>query len=111
MKKSELKTGHIVEIRDGSRYFFMKDCVYDSDHCGIGSDGRNWRSSWLNEDLTSYITDDSTVMRVYECPPYKLFKPAREDDMTLIWERKEVEEMTIEEICKALGKEIKVIEG
>ena len=25
------------------------------------------------------------------------------------WERKEVEEMTLEEVCKALGKEIKIV--
>jgi hypothetical protein len=33
---------------------------------------------------------------------------------TLIWERKEKPkpvEMTIEEICKALGKEIKIVKG
>jgi hypothetical protein len=30
---------------------------------------------------------------------------------TLVYERKEVEEMTLEEVCKALGKEIKIVKG
>ena len=33
------------------------------------------------------------------------------DEDPIIWERKEVEEMTLEEICKALGKEIKIIKS
>jgi hypothetical protein len=35
---------------------------------------------------------------------------AFDDDMgTLIYERQEVEEMTLEQVCKLLGKEIKII--
>jgi hypothetical protein len=72
----------------------------------------------FKDDLTGYF--DLDINKVYchkkgeHACHITLTNMFGDDDITLIWERKEKPEpveMTIEEICKALGKEIKIVKG
>ena len=75
------------------------------------------RSTWYDlnnykDDLTSvYGYEQYDVMAVRR-PKVKgdcQFDAIKYDWGTLVYERKEVEEMTLEEICRLLGKEIKIV--
>ena len=99
--KADLKDGMVVECANGDRYLVVNSRLLD-------------RSGWLS--LNTY-TDDLkykkwTINAVYEsyaCCLDMIFKDAT---LTLIWERKkkpEPVEMTLAEVCKVLGKEIKIV--
>jgi hypothetical protein len=78
----------------------------------------------VNNDEVTYFTsyhDDLTnrFNAVYDIVAVR--RPVTRDDFCsnafkyefgkLVYERKEVEEMTLEQVCKALGKNIKIVKG
>ena len=124
--KNILKTGTIVEIRDGSRYLVVNDCL-------IGYLSHMYTNKY-NEDLT--YNDEyqrkytaQTERTIHEaCSRYDIMKIWIQRDMsnlsamlesdwinrfcTLIYDRDNTDdtvEMTVEEICKALGRNVKVV--
>lgn len=128
--KSILKSGMIVELRSGVKYLVVDNYL-------IGYLGHMCLNSY-NDDLTyptdyhhRYTAQTNTTINGY-CSEYDVMKIWTQKDMTnlasmlenkddpwtdrfgnLIYDRnKPVEdtvEMTVEEICKALGKNIKVV--
>lgn len=105
--KADLKTGDVIKRRNGEIEIFNSEF-----RMFIKKDG--WTDiRGLNDDLTSAYTDDSewdivAVRRPkynYHCQ-FNAFKCGHG---TLVYERKEVEEMTLEQVCKLLGKEIKIV--
>ena len=105
--KADLKDGMVVELVNGNKYFILNNRILD-----------DWGYLSLSEYNANleYGDDKShkyTIKKVYKVDAYDL--DVLDDNYhTLIWERKEKpepEEMTIEEICKALGKEIKIVKG
>lgn len=103
--KCKLKTGDVCLQRNGLVQIFNK---------GLGifitKDSYNDLESF-NDDLTSQHGSDYDIVAVRrpiqksDCV-YSAFAVKRGK---LIYERKEVEEMTLEQVCKLLGKEIKII--
>lgn len=107
--KADLKTGDVVLRRNGD-----VEIVY----CELGTlickeGGYNLLSHFRN-DLTH------NTMREYDI--IEVRRPKEKCDCcfdamsahrrgTLVYERKEVEEMTLEQVCKLLGKEIKIVKG
>lgn len=101
--KSDLKTGDIVLRRNGDT-----EIVILEQQSFIAKTGYNLLSS-VNEDLTSTCSSNWDIIAVR--------RPVLIGDCTfsafdanrgiLIYEREEVE-MTIEEICKALGKKVRI---
>lgn len=104
--KTDLKTGDVVLRRNG--------------HVGIanlelgmfiGKDG--WTDfNCLRNDLTASIGGEGWDIIAVRRPIEKhhcQFTAFDKKLGTLIYERKEVEEMTLEQVCKLLGKEIKII--
>lgn len=99
--KADLKDGMVVEYRDGSRRMVLGDKV-------IGYNYYNDLASY-NNTLESKF-DETTINKVYKSTSINLNNYFNKENLTLIWERKEVEEMTLAEVCKLLGKEIKIIQ-
>lgn len=105
--KKDLRNGDVVVHRNG-----QVGIIIPVHNAIVYKDGYNTISELL-EDLTSSnpISQRYDIMKVYR-PIYPFQCQFSVDCFTrgeLVYERKEVEEMTLEEVCKALGKEIKIV--
>ena len=103
--KGNLKTGDVVKYKCGevgivNRNFEMI----------IGTDG--WIDlNTISEDLTDKLNNNYDIIAVRrptaQC--HCQFKAFEQEWGTLVYEREEVEEMTLAEVCKLLGKNIKIV--
>lgn len=104
--KKDLKNGDVVLRRNGNVDVVILDmgCLLNQHHGGF-------YLSNINDDLTSVVSDDWDIIAVRRLtsPVGIDFRVFEYDRGTLVYERKEVEEMTLEEVCKALGKEVKIV--
>ena len=104
--KAELKTGDVVKQRNGLVGIVNRD---------LGM--MITKDSWLDldnicDDLKSGFCCESFDIVAVRRPEEKgdcQFKAFENEWGTLIYERKEPEEMTLAEVCKLLGREIKII--
>lgn len=108
--KADLKDGMVVEYRCVAlgRRLVVKDML-------LGNDGSS-ALKYYNDDLT-YIDGDPeiSIIRVYKIKNARNFEYIMDDDnLELIWERKEPKEMTVEEMRQKLeeltGEEIEVMQ-
>lgn len=105
--KKDLRNGDYVKVRDGDVGIVLVDI-------GAITFGRQYmRLNDVSDDLITSRNHDGDIMAV--CRPNNplectidIFDRKRGE---LVYERKEVEEMTLEEVCKALGKEIKIVKN
>ena len=108
--KKDLKNGDVVKLKNGWIHIVCCDTG-----TLITPDGYNELDEY-NEDLT-YGRPVYSEGRPYDIVAVR--RPKKAGDCVfdafkfnygeLVYERKEVEEMTLEEVCKALGKEIKIV--
>ena len=105
--KTDLKTGDIILRRNGD--VEIVNCELGMLICQSG----DWNDlSRIKDDLTSATYGEWRDIVAVRRPIWKadcVFSAFKRELGTLVYERKEVEEMTLEEVCKALGKEIKII--
>lgn len=105
--RADLKTGDVVKFRNGEigivngklKTIIMKDkfaCICHFTE-NLMYDGMNSKG----EDIVAVRRPES----VYHCQ----FCAFEREYGILVYERKEVEEMTLAEVCRLLGKEIKII--
>lgn len=104
--KDDLKNGDVVLRRDGDVGIHIEGLFVDKD-------GLDFGSIFLNRDLSHTDAYDRDIMAV--------IRPVTIEDMSfdafekklgrLVYEREETVEMTIEEVCKALGKNVKIVKG
>lgn len=110
--KNHLKDGMVVEYRNGRRRLVLNEKF-------IGEDGRTHFVDF-NNDLTSATAGvpglgnyrDFDIMKVYSTAASYVGHLFDDDELDLIWERKEepeYKEMTVEEIEKKLGHKVKVV--
>ena len=87
MKKSDLKTGHVVEFRRGSKYLVMLGhCDHHSSGilCRIDDNITGWMSlDDYDENMICERYSEFDIVRVYESQVYNI------RDHTFIWKRKE----------------------
>lgn len=106
--KKDLRNGDVVVFRNGDVGIAIPDqnVIVYNDGYGYLSD----RTDDLRLIGGEYCWN-SDIMKVYRPnkPHHCRFHPCGYSAGTLVYERKEVEEMTLEEVCKALGKEIKIV--
>lgn len=107
--KADLKNGDVVLRRDGS-----VDIVCVETNTLISSYGFDYLKD-VGEDLTDIKFHDSdfdiiAVRRPTE-PHHCQFRAFDCEYGELVYEREKVEEMTLEEACKALGKKIKIVKS
>ena len=104
--KADLKTGDVILRKTGQVEIVIKelDVLVRPQFCNRLSD--------FNEDLThSYLpNEDIIAVRRPKIPTDCQFSAFKEKRGTLIYEREEVEEMTLAQVCKLLGKNIKIIQ-
>lgn len=105
----KLKEGMIIEIGDKQEPLWYIRRVKEE---LIATNNKGWF------DLKSYDNNlmDKTlpkfnIVKIYKSNSHTLNNLFSKENLVLIWERKEeAEEMTLDEICKALGKKIKIKE-
>ena len=103
--KADLKTGDVVMRRDGSTE--IVNCELEMFITKTGwNDFDNTR-----EDLTNILKEEYDIIAVRRprCKADCQFDAFELNWGKLVYERKEVEEMTLAEVCKLLGKEIKIV--
>lgn len=112
MKKSDLKTGMVVETRNGEKYLVMlnPDC---EDMELINFNGGYMPLYYYNNELipAKLFTRDFDVVKVYSVgwTIRDLLSDKECMEFKLIWKREEQKEMTIEEIEAELGYKIKIV--
>lgn len=104
--KADLRTGDVILRRDGTTEIYNGELGMF-----ITKDGWNDLAHERN-DLTDSISSEFDIVAVrrphnkFDC----VFDAFVKERGELVYERKEVEEMTLAEVCKLLGKEIKIIQ-
>ena len=106
--KEDLKTGDVVLRRNGKVEIVNRELetfITQYHWCDLDD---------INDDLTYCINSGNSKYDIIA-----VRRPCKKSDCRfeafncelgiLVYERKEVEEMTLEEICKALGKEVKIV--
>lgn len=90
MKKSDLRSGMIVELKDGKRYLFTSGVLLDFD-------GYIMLINY-SEDLKSKYNPSQDIVKVYKGNnPHSLTSMFQDTYLTMIWERKDIK-LTDEEI-------------
>lgn len=90
-KKSDLRDGDKITFRNGKAGIYTGDETYIDGLCNCH----------INNDLTNNGSRGSEL---------DIVKVERPRKYKTVYEREKVREMTVEEICKALGYEVKVVE-
>lgn len=116
MKKSNLKTGYIVVLRDGTEMVVALNCSYDEYDANdiiINCGQRKWFPlDVYTEDLLftagSKLND---IIKIYKASyPLVLGAVSYETNKRkLLWQREEPKELTIKQIEEILGYSIKII--
>lgn len=108
MKKSDLKSGYLVEYRNGLRRLVIES----SDNGFVLVDGKNEicnEGMNYKEDLSSIPTGDLDIVKVFGIPKsMNCFSVMDPSERNVIWERKP-KKMTMKEICDALGYEVEIV--
>ena len=96
VSKDDLKNGDIVTLRNGDRLVF----VGGEGFIDLSDDNDNYLSDIcdLEDDFTHEHFKDNDIVKI-----------ERPVEYTTVFKREEVKEMTVEEISKALGYEVKVV--
>lgn len=105
MKKSDLKTGMVVECRNGKKYMYLD--VDELDGAFVNQTGFEL---WFSENLTNACNECSNIVKIYKANAVYQLSQKCWDEMPLIWERKEPREMTLAEIEKELGYPVEIVE-
>lgn len=110
MTKDKLKTGMILEFMDGRIVMVL----LGTQNGDIVS-GDTWfpLKYYTNSEMFENKANSASVKRVYQPGSNADFlygKSLNIRDAEIIWERNFKKEMTLSEICKELGRKIKIIE-
>ena len=100
-----LKEGMVIETRHKKRYLLR-----NVNGLLFASRFEEYFETNYDEDLCDDFDPIFDVMKVYESKATIIKDLFDDSKLSLIWEREQVEEMTLEEVCKALGKKIKIKE-
>lgn len=116
MNKFNLRTGHVVTLRNGETYMVFRNCMYHNGKDVLVNKHNSWfRLSDFKDDLTF---DDSIacinypdkwdIMKVETTlHPYALVEDYGKGKV--IWERQEAKKMTVSEIEKILGFKVEIV--
>ena len=104
--KNDLSSGDFIQLRDG-RYGVV---VRDIDTIVLPN-GTYLDINYYNTDLKSkWESVEHDIMKVYRgCKCFDHCKNYSGKIVVYDREQDEVEEMTLEEVCKALGKNVKIV--
>ena len=115
MKKEDIESGMIVEMSNGKKALVINTELFFIKHGGSTS------LAFYEDDLTR--KNSFTIKKIYRpiIPSNTnigidlaafLSKDREHEFFSLIWERPPiVEELTLEQVCKELGRDIKIVKG
>ena len=118
MTKSELKTGMVVTTKEGHKYRVYRNIATDYTNLSdknndvLVSSLADWlRLENYNDNLTHKLYKEYDIMKVELVNhPYDFIKDLDNVKITkTLWERQEVKELTVAEISKLLGYEVKIV--
>lgn len=103
--KANLKNGDVVKMRNDAVYIVCVETgtlIGTESYCNLSN---------FKTDLTCGMNNDYDIIAVRRpfSPSHCQFNAFAYEYGTLVYKREEPEEMTLEEVCKALGKEIKIV--
>ena len=109
MTLNDLKTGMIVEIRNGNSYIVMRDFIDDGDIIAGLSCNNKISDTWISlssydKDMTHSSLPNIDIMSVYASSAYSTDTPTK-----LLWERNEYKEVTMKEIEEKFGCKVKIV--
>jgi len=116
MTKSDLRTGYIVTTRDRGEQIVIRSAQYSSfgskDFLVSGSEDLWNILDDYADDLKMVGNDHWDIMKVEEVShPYDFMNFDRHrKERKLIWERKEVRDVTMEEVNAKFGEEVRIVE-
>lgn len=102
--KDDLREFDIVEFRNGRQALITMDIIFG--RLGIGG---YFVDTWDDDLKDNTGLPQYDIMKVYRPIDNIPTDKSKWKDLPLIYERTEVKEMTVEEISKALGYEVKVV--
>ena len=114
MTKQDLKSGMVLEFEDNTRALLLDNEYFFQDR-NYNFGGSASLNSFLDDDLNTTNSSYSSVFAIYEAGT------SRDDNVGTslnihdsgffkqIWKRPTAIEMTLEEVCKILGKNIKIV--
>ncbi len=108
MKKQDLKTGMLVQFRNGKVFMVINDILV--------RDGKWISLCSFDKDLNcnSVYHDEFDIMKASKVLNGYLLMPTNWNEErlnnNLLWEREETKKMTVSEIQKELGYKIEIIE-
>ncbi len=119
MKKSQLETGMVVETKGGSKWVVSKGCLFGDfllKEDGCSHNGLNYYSDDLKYEGNVYGYEIIRVLSVQNTYASNLLRPSNFNKLIMestkvLWESVSVDEMTLQEVCKELGREIKIVKG
>ena len=105
--KDILQPYDIVTLRNHTKYMYMPNDIED-----IFVNSRDWLLlQEYDDDLKINYLKEFDIMEIARPTPYQ-FRQTAWNMAEVIWTRpEEVEEMTLEEVCAAFGKEIKIVKS
>ena len=114
MTKQDLRTGMVVECKNGNVYQVFKDTagsVIGATDIFVGVHHDGWLNfSAIDNNLIVNDNDGLTIMKVYNCNAiWHLTKPYKYKTWNCVWEREEPKELTVAEIEKLLGYPVKIV--
>lgn len=86
MKKSDLKSGMHVELRNGHTYMVLTDGYYGG-FCLVLVGAVGWANDVWNEDMTCRESNGLDIMKVHTTPIYNVMEISNQ--RKLVWERVE----------------------
>ena len=110
MTLNDLKTGMIVETRDGNSHIVMRDFIDGGDILVGISDNDNIVNSYIElsyyeKDLKHNQLPGLDIMSVYTSYLHCIDIPKK-----LLWKREEYKEVTMKEIEEKFGCKVKIVE-
>lgn len=106
MKKSDLKTGMVVECKNGRKYMYIEtESIRGVFICSTG-----YINADFNDDFKNAYSRCYDIMKIYQADNEYQLVQQNWDDMQLAWERQEPRKMTLAEIEKKLGYSVEIAE-
>lgn len=98
MRKSDLRSGMVIELRNGLRYLLVD---FNGKLNGIRDEGWHFIYGY-REDMTYSKTSEFDVVKVWKPTPRSLEGIKELSDEEAVWIREETREITAEEAFRAL---------
>lgn len=111
MELSDLKTGMVVELRDGNRYVVVANSAAT---LGMNIEKDDSTYFYISHSYNSYNKDfthkENRMLDIVKISQIQMSDFVRiVNESSPIWRRAKPKQMTVSEICKQLGYEVEIV--